>query len=93
MGREDTPRRLWRRDGFISCPGLCPAEAVPRSAGLSPLAPEPRHGGEHRVIPFDDRSYPDWKAIVLPLSVDRAAVAYYLLDLKIYCFYIIPIVE
>ena len=50
-----------------------PVCARPRLPALIPLAPEPRQGGEHRVIPFDDRSYPDWQAIVLPMSVDRTA--------------------
>ena len=53
---------------FLSSGLVC---ARPRLPALIPLAPEPRHGGEHRVIPFDERTYPDWQAIVLPMSVDR----------------------
>ena len=45
--------------------------ARPRLSALIPLAPEPRHGGGHQGIGFDDRSYPDSQAIVLPMFVDR----------------------
>ena len=48
-----------------------PACARPRLPALIPLAPEPRHGGGHRIIGIHDRSYPESQAIVLPMSVDR----------------------
>ena len=48
-----------------------PSCARQRLPALIPLAPEPRHGGGHRIIGIHDRSHPEWQAIVLPMSVDR----------------------
>jgi hypothetical protein len=48
-----------------------PVYSRPRLPALIPLTPEPRHGGGHRVIGFDDRSCPDTQATVLPMFVDR----------------------
>jgi hypothetical protein len=45
--------------------------ARPRLPALIPLIPEPRHGGGHEAKGFDDRSYRDSQAIVLPIFVDR----------------------
>ena len=49
-----------------------PVCSRPRLPALIPPAPEPRHGGGGWVIGFDGRSYPDSRAIVLPMFVDRA---------------------
>jgi hypothetical protein len=48
-----------------------PVSSRPRLPALIPLTPEPRHGGGGWVIGFDGRSYPDPRAIVLPMFVDR----------------------
>jgi hypothetical protein len=48
-----------------------PVFARPRLSALIPLTPEPRHGGGHRAIGFDDRSCPDSQVIGLPMFVDR----------------------
>ena len=48
-----------------------PVCARPRLPALIPLTPEPGHSGGHRVIGFDDRSYPEQQAIGLPMFVDR----------------------
>jgi hypothetical protein len=48
-----------------------PVCARPRLPALIALIPEPRPGGGHRAKGFDDGSYPDSQAIVLPMFVDR----------------------
>jgi len=50
---------------------FCPVYTRPRLPALIPLAPEPRHGGGHRAIGFDDPSCADSQAMVLPMFVDR----------------------
>ena len=52
-----------------------PVCARPRLPALIPLTPEPRHGGGHRAIGFDDRSCRGEEAIVLPMFVDRTKKA------------------
>jgi hypothetical protein len=53
---------------ILSSGAVC---ARPRLPALIALAPEPRHSGRHRVTGFDDRSYAESQAIVLPMFVDR----------------------
>jgi hypothetical protein len=73
MGREDTPRQLRRRKGFLFLGRFAPSRGCPALAGLTAPAPEPRHveGEQAKALWL---SLADAPQQVSPMSVYNIAV-------------------